>query len=80
MARMGGTITVSLPEVGRAFNVVAEKADGWSQKRRDRFMREWRSLVAHGAELAEFDGKLPHMTARLSDDFRRHCRAYGVRV
>ena len=72
------TLTLTFQGVDETLARIGTQFSAWPQFRQDAFTAEWVRLEEAGAELADFSTTEDGMTCRISDDFIRHCQAYGL--
>lgn len=69
------SIELRMERLRDALDVVAS---GWTDAERERFQSEWKAMEAAGAEAAEVKCFGNRIVGFPSEEFTRHCEAWGV--
>jgi len=74
------TIRTDTSGVSALLCVIAECIDGWPENKAEAFAQEWRLLEAVGAQTADVGFADGVVYVWVSDDFKQHCRKWGIPV
>lgn len=77
MAKVVETIKIKMPDRSE-FERVGEWFHSLPDKKRDQFKKEWDALKEAGAEVADAGFAYGVVHCWISDDFRQHCRRFGL--
>lgn len=62
----------------RLIDALGVVSSGWSEAQRERFQSDWKAMEAAGAEVADVKSFGNRIVGFPSEEFTRHCEAWGV--
>ena len=72
------SITVKASRANDDIQEIARVVENWPPRKKDAFSKHWKSMEAHGCEIADTLFKNSTLHVAISDDFRRAVAEFEV--